>query len=370
MVAFGEATDSPIEKQEAELLSDLKLSVSLSNTKPLKETGFFKDGCSGAAGATGGEGVSIGYALSGKKNDKTYLDLRVIGDKAYAKADVRGLAELAGEDAATVDQGLSELPPEAAPIKDLIDGKWVSVDPDTFKELSRQMQGGLPEQGAAGGSPSAAPSVDPSVLQHFCDSMKKSLSENVSLEDLGKSGDADVIRVAAPLRPLVESLYDSFSEVAQDVPGTPKFPSRKEFGDFQDVPNRKLAADVRIVDGRASAITVDLAQFADKTDWSAHLPLRLGISTRDVSIAAPSDATPLDLDKLQELFASMDQGGDYEDFSDDSGFDSNGLTPAEPLTESEFAQLKQLGIDRETAEAMNRSGLAFAEIKELAPELT
>ncbi|WP_033218093.1 hypothetical protein [Kitasatospora phosalacinea] len=336
----------------------------MSYDKPLKETGFFKGGCDTASAGSGTDGVSIDYALNGKKNGKTYFDLRLVDDKAYAKADVRGIAELGGADAEEIDR-LGDLPPEAAPLKDLVDGKWVSVDPDAFKKLSRQMQGGEPERDA-GKNPSAAPSVDPSVLRHFCESVKGAFSKNVSVEDLGKSGDADVIRLSAPMRPLVESLYGSFSEVAKEIPGYPEIPSKNKFNGFEDVPDRKFAADVRIVDGRASAITVDLAQFADGDDWTAHLPVRLGITTQGAAITAPSGATELDLGKLQDVFAAMSEGDDYGD----EDFDSTSLTPAEPLTESQLAQLKGLGIDRETAESMNHSGLSFAEIKELAPELT
>ncbi|MFC8722717.1 hypothetical protein [Kitasatospora sp. NPDC057198] len=372
MVAFGEATDSPIEQEEADLLSSLKLSVSVSYDKPLKETKLFKEGCSGAASTSGGstEGVSIGYALNGKKDGKTYLDVRLVGDKMYAKADVRAIAELGGASEADLAD-LDQLPPEAAPFKDLIDGKWVSADADAFKRLSRQMAGAGAAYDAedGGANPGTAPSVDPSVLQHFCDSMKGALSRNVTLSDHGKSGDADVIRVSASASALLDSVYGSISDAAKEIPGAPKLPSKREFEGFGKAPDRRLAADVRIVDGRASAITVDLAQFADDVDWSVHLPLRLGISAADTPIPAPSGATPFDVDKLGELLTSMENSKSYDDedyYTDDDSYSG----PGTPLTESQYAQLEALGIDRETAEAMSEAGLEFDEMKELAPELT
>ncbi|MGW4808375.1 hypothetical protein [Kitasatospora sp. NPDC004272] len=344
----------------------------MSYDKPLKETELFKGGCSGAAATTGAdtEGLSIAYALNGKKDGKTYLDLRLVDDTAYVKADVRAIAELAGEDASELDRNLDELPPEAAPLKDLIDGKWVSADADAFKQIAEGMPGAGAEHDG-GADPGAAPGVDPSVLKHFCDSMKSALSDNVSVTDLGKSGDADVIRVSAPARGLLDSVYGSLADAAKEIPGAPAFPSEKKFDGFSGVPDRRLAADVRIVNGRASAITLDLAQFGDKTDWSTHLPLRLGISAADTPIEAPSGATAFDVGKFKELLTSMEDGGSYgeDDFGTDIDTDYDFPSGA-PLSASEYAQLEALGIDRDTAEALNRAGFGFDDIKEMAPELT
>ncbi|MFK0190400.1 hypothetical protein [Kitasatospora sp. NPDC090308] len=367
LVAFGEAIDDPIEKQAADLLSDLKLSVSVGYDKPLKDAGGFTSGC--AAGGSGGsaknEGVTLGYALNSKKDGKTYADFRLVGDKAYLKVDVRGIAQLAGEDGPEFESGLDQLPPEAAPLKDLVGGKWVSVDVAKLQELSQQAAGG----GAAGkgATPKPSPSLDPSVLNDFCDSLSDALSDNVTLEDKGKSADADdVIRVSAPARPLVEALYKSFTGVAKNIPGSPGLPAE---GDFADVPDRKLSADVQIKDGRPQAVTFDFAQLVEKSDWSAHLPLRIGISTDGTTQGAPTGATEIDLGQLQEMFASM--AGGFEDGTDpDVDLGGIDLGPAAPLTDAQYAELGKLGIERSVAESMNHSGLSFEEIKELAPELT
>ncbi|MFJ5883999.1 hypothetical protein [Kitasatospora cineracea] len=233
------------------------------------------------------------------------------------------------------------------------------MDTEKFEEFSRQMSG----PAGGGAAPKAAPSLDPSVLNGFCNSLTEALSDNVTLDDLGKRGDADdVIRVSAPARPLVEALYKSVTGVAKGIPGYPELPAK---GDFGDVPNRKLSADVQIKDGRPQAITFDVAQFADAADWSAHLPLRIGISTDGAAQSAPTGATELDLSGLQEAFSSM-AGSDFEDGpATDSGFDPG---PAAPLTESQYAELQKLGIDRNIAESLNHSGLTFDEIKGLTPQ--
>ncbi|MFB7946377.1 hypothetical protein ACFC6L_15830 [Kitasatospora phosalacinea] len=262
---------------------------------------------------------------------------------------------------------MEEMPAEAAPLKELFAGKWVSASLSDFEKLSGQMAGA----GLGAGANEDGPSLDPSVLQHFCDSVKGALSDNVTLKDLGKTGDTDVIRVSAPIRPLVKSLYDSFSTVAEDLPG---YSERTLPGDgvLDGVPNRNFHADVELKDGQARAVVFDLAQFADQEGWTTHLPLRIGISGGGSGVTAPADATDLGLDKLQDMLAEMDKGSGYEDDTaypggDDfgSGFD----TPALPLTESEYAQLEDLGIDRETAEELNQEGLSFLQIKSLGPEL-
>ncbi|MFD7735426.1 hypothetical protein ACFV6F_34200 [Kitasatospora phosalacinea] len=262
---------------------------------------------------------------------------------------------------------MEEIPAEAAPLKELFNGKWVSVGLSDFKELSGQMAGA----GLGAGVNQDEPSLDPSVLQHFCDSVKGALSDNVTLKDLGKAGDTDVIRVSAPIRPLVKSLYDSFSTVAEDLPGYSKGVLPGD-GALDGVPNRNFHADVELKDGRAQAVTFDLAQFADQEGWTTHLPLRIGISGEGSAVTAPADATDLGLDKLQDMFAAMDEAGGYEDdtaYPGDDDFGSSFGTPALPLTESEYAELEGLGVDRETAEELNREGLSFLQIKTLGPEL-
>ncbi|MFF4345630.1 hypothetical protein ACFY00_37710 [Kitasatospora sp. NPDC001540] len=209
------------------------------------------------------------------------------------------------------------------------------------------------------------------MLQHFCDSVKGALSDNVTLKDLGKTGDTDVIRVSAPARPLVKSLYKSFTKVAEDLPG---YSERNFPGDraLDGVPNRNFHADVQLKDGRAQAITFDLAQFADQDDWATHLPLRIGISGGGEAVTAPTGAVDLGLDKLQDMLAAMDGGSGFEDDTDFStdGFGTYPSAPALPLTESEYTQLAALGIDRKTAQELNREGLGFAQIKALGPEPT
>ncbi|ROR42396.1 hypothetical protein [Kitasatospora cineracea] len=335
--------------------------MSVGYDKPLKDVKGAKGGCDTAGTGTDGlQGASVGYALNSKKDGKTYADIRLIGKKAYLKVDVRGIAQLAGEDSSEFESALDQLPPAAAPLKDLVGGKWISVDTEKFEEFSRQMSGSA----GKGATPKAAPSLDPSVLNGFCNSLTEALSDNVTLDDLGKSGDADdVIRVSAPARPLVEALYKSVTGVAKGIPGYPKLPAK---GDFSDVPDRKLSADVQLKDGRPQAITFDIAQFADTSDWSTHLPLRIGISTDGAAQSAPAGATELDLNGLQEAFSSM-SGGDLGDGATGTGFDQGS---AAPLTESQYAELQRLGIDRDTAESMNHSGFAFDEIKGLAPQLT
>ncbi|BAJ30509.1 MULTISPECIES: hypothetical protein [Kitasatospora] len=306
--------------------------------------------------------MALDYALNSKKDGKPYADIRVIGDKAYAKVDFRGIAKLASEDPA----GIDDLPPEAAPLKDLVDGKWVSIDTAEFGKLAQEVPGFGALGGTGGGTgkgtgSKGAPSPDPSIARSACESVKKAFGDNIRLEDKGKTDGVELIRVSAPARPLVKSLYESFSKIAKDTaPNYPLFPGDKG---FDSVPNRNFHADLQLKDGNLQAITFDVAQFADSTSWSTHLPLRFGISTGAGEVTAPAGATPLAADQLGGLFSSfVGEPGDETDYED--------FGPGTPLTESQFAELEKLGIDRPTAEQMNKSGLEFADIKQLAPELT
>ncbi|WP_143686975.1 hypothetical protein [Streptomyces sp. TLI_171] len=363
LVAFGKAIDDPIEKKNADLLSDLTLSISMSSDKPLKDSEAFKNGYTGGANAYDLKGVAIGYALSTKKSGKTYADLRLVDGKMYVKADVRGIAGLMGEDTSKIDEAMSALPPEAAPIKDVVDGKWLALDMKKFEELTGGSAKAKGKDIGRGAVPEAMPSIDPSAIREFTKSLKDALADNVTLEDKGKSGDADLIRVSAPARPLVKAMTKSVESLTASIPGYPALPSGED--DLKDVPDRNFSADVLIKNGKAQAVTFDLAQFDDKLDPSVHFPIRLAFSNDAAPLTAPAGASELDLTKFQEAFAAM--AGSGQDFGDDADFDT---TPGTPLTASQYAELAKLGVDRQTAERMNKSGLEFEQIKQIASAST
>ncbi|MFJ1752089.1 hypothetical protein [Kitasatospora sp. NPDC088134] len=369
VVAFGKAVDSPIEQQAADLMGDLRLSVTLTSDKPLKDSEAFKNGYTGTTNPYDLKGVAVGYTLTAKKSGKTYADIRLVDRKMYVQADVRGIAGLAGQDPAQIDQAVAQLPPAAAPIKDVVDGKWLAVDLGKLQELSEQAaKGGKPgDSGKIDPNdigratlPDGLPGADGAAVQEFAKSLKDAFSKNVTLEEKGKEGDADVIRVSAPLRPLVKSFTDSAKALTRSIPGSPALPLEDE--DLSDVPDRKLSADVQIKNGRAQAVLFDLAQLDDKADGSAHLPLRVGFSGDTAPLTAPTGATVLDLDKVKELVASMGRST-----AGSAGDADYGDLPATELTAGQIAELAKLGVDGNTARAMARAGLSFEEMKEIAP---
>ncbi|KDN83215.1 hypothetical protein [Kitasatospora cheerisanensis] len=355
IVAFGKAVDDPIEQKDADLFADLTLNVSMSADKPLKDTEAFKSRNIGALNDPYDlKGVAVGYALAAKKSGQTYADVRIVGDKLYLKADVRGLARMGGQDTGEIDQLMAQLPPEAAPVKDVVDGKWVSMDLKKLREASEKEKGsGSPLGGnPLTGSPlGAMPSFDPAEMQRFGDTVKAVVSKNITVEEKGKSGDADVIQVSAPARPLVEGLMKAVEKLASGSSAFPPIPS----DDMPEVPDRKFAADVLIKGGKAQAVTFDLMQFADKPDAAAHFPLRLGFVSDAPAVTAPAGATEFDLSKLQEAAAKLAAAGGSEGGADG---------PAAPLTEAQYAELAAVGVTREEARTLNSAGLSFQDIKE------
>ncbi|MFJ1794439.1 hypothetical protein [Kitasatospora griseola] len=356
IVAFGKAVDDPIEQKDADVLSDLTLNVSMSADKPLKDTEAFKSGNSlGAVNDYDLKGVALAYSLGAKKAGKTYADIRLVGDRMYLKVDARGIARLVGEDAAGIDKFVGELPAEAGAVKDVVDGKWVSVDLKKAKELGEQQK----KSAGVGNGPAlgAVPSFDAAELERFGRTIKDVVSKNVSVEEKGKSGDADVIQVSAPARPLVEGLVKAFEKLAAGASGTSAFPPIPS-DDFSEVPDRKIAADVLVKNGRAQAVTFDLMQLADKPDPAAHFPLRLGLAVDAPTVTAPTGATEFDLTNLQKIAEKLATVGG----SADAGADG----PAAPLTEAQYAELAAAGVDRAKAANLNAAGLSFQEIKDFA----
>ncbi|MGW4383137.1 hypothetical protein [Kitasatospora sp. NPDC004531] len=347
LVAFGKAVDDPIEQKDAEQFADLQLSVSMSADKPLKDTEAFKGGATDPYDL---KGVAVAYSLGGKKSGKNYADIRMVGDKMYFKTDFKALAGLGGEDTGDLDQLADQLPAEAGPLKDVFAGKWVSMDLKKMRELGEKNKA---SSFGAGSPLGAMPSFDPSELERFGKSVKAVLSKNTTFEAKGKSGDADVVRVTADARPVVEGLMKAVEKLADGSTGFPPMPS----DDMPKVPERKIAADVLIKNGTAQAITLDLAQFAEKPDASVHFPLRLAFTAGAPAVEAPAGATDFDLTAMEKAFQQMAEAG----LDDGPGAGA----PATPLTEAEYAKLAAAGIDRDKAKDFHEAGLSVEEMIEL-----
>ncbi|MFG2823848.1 hypothetical protein ACGFX4_31035 [Kitasatospora sp. NPDC048365] len=356
LVAFGKAVDDPIERNAAEALADLSLTVSVSAKKPLKDVEDFKKAQAGGdynALATSKD-VDLAYEIGGKKSGKNYLDFRIVGGKGYLKVDARGVAQLAGEPTTGIDEMSAAMPPSFKVAKDLLDGKWISFDPALMEELSKQAESAT---GKASASPSAVPSLDPKAVEGFGKALKDVFAKNVTLEDRGASAGLQQIHVSANARPIVEGFLKAAKPLVKDLPTDTPLPDSAP----ATVPDRKVGADVYLRDGALSHATFDIAQLTDKAGPEIHFPIRIGFGRDVPAIEAPGGATEVtkkDIEDLTKGFGEM-AGGDLED-----GGPTTAPGDAAPLTDAQLAELAKLGMNREQAKAMNEAGFTFEELKE------
>ncbi|KQV23950.1 MULTISPECIES: hypothetical protein [unclassified Kitasatospora] len=340
-----------MDRKTAELMAELKISLAVSADKPLKDLDSFKNAQSGAdpLNSLGQDpGYDVAYALSGKSG-KSYAELRLVDGNIYVKADVDGIAQLAGEDAGELKDAGAMFPKV---IQDALAGKWISIEGKTLKEFAEQA---TKAAGSKSGGASAAPSVDPKVASGLVNTVKDVLSRNVTFEDKGKQDGAEHIYVAAPAKALADDLLKSIKPVLKDIPGMEKLPGAAP----TDIPDKKIGLDVFIKDGSVSAISFDLAQIDPKLPAEAHLPVKVTFS-KDAGEApkAPDGATKFAMSDFEEIVTSM-MG------SAGSKAKAGGKTAAAPLTAAQIKELTATGITEAQVKLMNQSGMTFEQIKKL-----
>ncbi|MFF3597213.1 hypothetical protein [Kitasatospora indigofera] len=354
--AFGAATGDKIGADSAAALSTVSLAVSLSADKPLKDLQSPKgaDGKPADPDALlGDKALSFSYALTGK-GGKSLLELRQVGGKTFAQADLAGFATLVGEDPSEVREMTADLP---ASVRGALAGKWVSLDAGTLQDFSKSLRGG---RGAAGGkagaTPSAPPTLAPGTEENLLKSLKDVFSRDVSFEDKGKQDGKDRVTVSVPSRKLAEDLLKAFQPLAEEIPNLGKLPTAVP----SDLPDRKLAMDVLLDHGALSAVTFDLAQLDEKIAPGTSLPIKIAFGKDVPAVQAPAGATEITKADLDSLFGEISGGG-----RGGLGGDLGG--PAEPLTDAQVKELTQGGgLTEQQVRTYNKLGLSFEEIKELA----
>ncbi|MFB6888312.1 hypothetical protein ACFCX4_03230 [Kitasatospora sp. NPDC056327] len=352
--AFGAATGEEIDKDSAAALSAVSLSVAFSADKPLKDVQPSKG--AGAAGeALADKSLSFSYALTGK-GGASLMELRQVGGKAYARADLAGFAGLVGENPADLDALARDLP---ASLQGALKGKWVSFDSRTLRDTA-----GSPGQGAAGGA-SPTPTVDPTVAENLAGTLKNILTNDLSFEDKGKQDGKERITVSAPARKLTGDLLKAVEPLVKDIPSLGKLPTAAP----TEVPDRNLVLDVHLEGGALSAVTFDLAQLEEKPVAGAALPLRVAFGKDAPAVQTPTDVTEIGSEDLAGLLLGITggiAGGSAGDGPLGSGAGTTG-GPAEPLTDAQVKELTQGGaMSEEQVRLYGKLGLGYQDIKDLA----
>jgi hypothetical protein len=216
------------------------------------------------------------------------VDLRFVNGVLYARADVKKIVELAGEDPSQVDRALSDLPPSLEPLAKAAKGEWVALD--LTKAVKAAKDSGaldrLPK-------PSATPSVDAAKLQHFLDSLKAAYDKQATITEIGKDdARGQGYRVGAPAKRIAEAVSDDLiALVGQESESQ----IRKA---ITQIPDKTFYLDVWVKDDALTAVQIDLTQFLDKPVPGKKLAIDIAVNTKPAAITPPSGATEIDVQKL------------------------------------------------------------------------
>ncbi|MGA5820393.1 hypothetical protein ACPC54_21315 [Kitasatospora sp. NPDC094028] len=360
IMAFDKATgDGTMERKAAEGMSGLKIAVSVSSDKPLKDAEAFKQAHSSAPAKdyTPDKSLRIAYTLS-DRNGTQLLEFREVDAKAYLHLDLKGLAKTFGEDPAEIDKATKDLPADLTAVRNVLAGKWVSFDLQEFADAAKKSDAA---KGTAG-APAAKPSADPQAAKDLYNSLKDVFRRTVTIEDKGKKDGTDHLWVSAPARQVVDEVFKAVKPLSD------KFP--KEFGKFptsapsKGVPEGKVGVDVYLKDGAFSSATFDVAQLTEKAGQGVTFPVKLAYDQSAPAVEAPADASKLSVEELQNTVMSLVMAG-AKGPNVAGGEDPTG-TPAAPLTDAQLKELAAAGVPAEQAQMYNKLGLTFEDIKDLA----
>jgi|GEM_PF-6777124 len=226
------------------------------------------------------------------------VELRDVGQKLYARADVPAIANLMGTSPDEVNQTVQGLADHGFGfLKDAAAGHWLEADLGPLSGLLKgfAQQFGGTGQGAASATPSSG-APTPSQFQQAKAAVGQALRDNTSVAKQGSdaTGDHYVVTVSSA-RKLYAALVPAFSQ----FPGAEKLPQAAE------IPDRPMTIDTWVKSGRIVRLELPLNQFG--TAKAGRVAVRLDIDRDSTDVAAPTGAVPVDiagaLSKLVQSFS-------------------------------------------------------------------
>ncbi|MFC8583716.1 hypothetical protein ACFUGD_03980 [Streptomyces sp. NPDC057217] len=285
-----------IPDEAAELISGLKVSVTVESKKPIADS----------------EGKDfVGTAVKVSSPDGDLLEYRTVGDRTYVRSDVKTLSKTMSVPLPTADQ----LPPGAEGLKKALEGKWVVFDTKEMEKAGREMG---QEPSAV---PSPAPTLDAGTQKKLTEALREVIAREVEFKTTGGGDGTEHITAAAPFRTLVGELLGEIRPLVKGLPLGVDLPSDK---DLKGVPDAKVAAHFTLKNGELAEVRIDLAKLAENAEVKKFgLVLKTSGGVKPV---APAGATELDLEEIMSGFADVmvPEEGLGED-----GFDESGLGEGE-----------------------------------------
>jgi hypothetical protein len=238
------------------------------------------------------------FGLDVKVGDIAHaVEVRYVGKKLYARADVPGLVKLMGASQDEVNQTVQGLADNGFGfLKDAAAGHWLVADlgplGDLVKGFVQQIAGGA----AGGATSSSLPS--PSQFKQARDAIGKALHDNTSVarQKSDATGDHYVVTVNS-----ARNLY------AAIVPMLSQFPLPQKAPAASEIPDRPVTIDAWVKGGRIVRFELPLNQFGK--GGQGRVALRLDLSRDAGGVTVPSGAVPVDVAGIVRQFMESVSSG-------------------------------------------------------------
>lgn len=220
------------------------------------------------------------------------IELRVIGNLLFARADVKKIGELGGTAASRIDSQLQSVPPQLPFLKDAAAGKWLKIDAKQAGDLAKTYGGG------------AIPSADPQAAARARDQLLADLNRDVKATRAPDTDRGDHLVLTGSSKALVADLTKAGASV---------IPGGSQTLHPNSVTDKPVTLDAYVKDGKLALLSIELSQFAQdkalaKFDGKK-LPLELAFSSAAPAVDAPAGAVTVDLSSLaQQLGSGLSAG--------------------------------------------------------------
>ena len=270
------------------------------------------------------------FSMSVRLSGDALVDLRSVDGKIFARANVKKILTLAGEDPNLLDEQLSGLPPALAPLAKAAKGEWVSLDLAKAAAAAKdsKLLDSLPTS-------APTPSVDAAKVQKLLTDLKKAYQEKATITELGETdARGKGYRLGAPAKQVAQAVSDDLIAL---VGKASEAEVRKAIA---EIPDKTFNLDLWVKDDKLSAVSLDITQFLKKPVQGHKLALDIGIAVDSGKVTAPSGATEIDVKSLINQFPAGALGGGSATGSGSSG---SGGSIGE-LTDDQIKLLKQSGM--------------------------
>lgn len=285
------------------------------------------------SGTTGGDPAdqSARVVLSIPGTDG--VELMVVGTDLYLRADVRGIAELAGQDPAMIDQFLQTPQAQQAPfLEAAANGEFIKI------EGADDLAAGA---GAGGLDPGALTEQQAKLIEQI----GQAIEEDATVTSEGSDDVGEHLAVSIPLR----SLYQTFTEFAGDL-GAPLPPG--SLPPESEIPEGDFSMDVWINDGRVAQMEFDVVKLGQEFEGEVpegveQFAIRVALLPEAEEVTPPEDVVTVTGEELFGLIFGV--GGDFGGGDETGGGESPG---GDDLTGGNFDCSIYEGLPPETFDGL------------------